>query len=70
MLLTGGTPLSVDAKNLQVLATPVNYATDMGIHKYKIKACVKVEGVLTNCRDSAVGQITVSDPCVSTVPIA
>jgi len=55
MLLTGGAPLSVDAKNLQVLATPVNYDTDMGIHKYKIKACVKVEGVLTNCRDSAVG---------------
>ena len=69
MLLTGGAPLSVDASKLKVRATPKYYDTDMGIHRYKIKACVKVESVLTNCRDSDVGQITVTDPCVSTIPI-
>ena len=64
--LVKGNPLTMDSDEWKVMYNPLNYALDMGTHQYMIKACIVVEDQLTNCKNSALAEVNVIDPCVDT----
>ena len=67
--LVKGNPLTIDADNWVINSDPMDYAMDMGVHQYMLKACVVVENTLTRCKNSPVAEVVVTDPCSLTLPV-
>lgn len=61
-------PVTINKLDYTIEVRPDNYSDDMGLHEFVVKACIQVEGVLTNCQASAVASVRVTDPCTASFP--